>query len=222
MIFGSQILALEYVLGKGSEAAIPLADLSGFVKAHADKATVQGQSPLNDVQFVSFLQSHLFLRDVGAAGAPRYRATFTGQQFLIYIKYALSPRLERKAALMARPSIQEFLRQGGERGAAKHGEKARQDARSDIVESFPQGDDLLLSEAELQLLTGYKRAADQLQELHKQGFYRARRGPVTGNIILERVHYEAVCGGLVDHRPERKERPVVKVPTVKPLTRAAR
>ena len=36
--------------------------------------------------------------------------------------------------------------------------------------------------------------ADQLQELHKQGFYRARRGPVIGNIILERVHCEAVCG----------------------------
>lgn len=34
-------------------------------------------------------------------------------------------------------------------------------------------DDLLLTEAELFALTGYSRAAEQLNELHRQGFCRA-------------------------------------------------
>lgn len=52
-----------------------------------------------------------------------------------------------------------------------------------------------LSPAEVERLTGYKRAADQLRELHRQGFYRARRGRVTGEVILERAHVEAVAAG---------------------------
>lgn len=62
---------------------------------------------------------------------------------------------------------------------------------------------LTLSADELFALTGYKRPADQLTELHRQGFYRARRAPVTGDIILERDHYLAVCAGprqLPGHR----------------------
>lgn len=53
----------------------------------------------------------------------------------------------------------------------------------------------ILDEAELAKITGYKRPADQLTELHRQGFFRARRAPVTGHIILEREHYTAVCHG---------------------------
>jgi hypothetical protein len=52
-----------------------------------------------------------------------------------------------------------------------------------------------LSAQEVAQVTGYKRPADQLEELHRQGFYRARRSPTTGAIILEREHYTAVCAG---------------------------
>lgn len=55
--------------------------------------------------------------------------------------------------------------------------------------------DAILTAAELERITGYRRPADQLAELHRQGFYRARRAPVTAHVILERAHYEAVCAG---------------------------
>ena len=55
--------------------------------------------------------------------------------------------------------------------------------------------DLVLSEFELRRLTGYKRPADQVRELLRQGFYRARQAAVTGNAVLERAHYDAVCAG---------------------------
>lgn len=49
---------------------------------------------------------------------------------------------------------------------------------------------------EIQRLTGYKRPADQLRELKAQGFYRARLAKVTGEVVLERPHYHAVCQGV--------------------------
>lgn len=55
---------------------------------------------------------------------------------------------------------------------------------------------------ELEAITGYKRPGDQLVELQRQGFMRARRSRTTGDIILERAHYDAVCAGAKpDHRP---------------------
>ena len=71
-----------------------------------------------------------------------------------------------------------------------------------------------LSPDELERITGYKRAVDQLPELHTQGFYRARRSPTSGHIILERAHYDAVCAGS---RPANEPR--VRVP--QPRLRAA-
>jgi hypothetical protein len=53
----------------------------------------------------------------------------------------------------------------------------------------------ILPASEIQRLTGYKRQADQLRELHRQGFYRARRARVTGEVILERPHYDEVARG---------------------------
>jgi hypothetical protein len=64
--------------------------------------------------------------------------------------------------------------------------------------------DILLTEAELELVTGYKRAAEQLVELHRQGFSRARRDRL-GRLVLERAHYDAVCAGAVV-RPKPKVR----------------
>lgn len=54
---------------------------------------------------------------------------------------------------------------------------------------------LLLTPAEVQALTGYRKPGAQLAELHRQGYWRARRAPITGRIILERAHYEAVARG---------------------------
>lgn len=42
---------------------------------------------------------------------------------------------------------------------------------------------------------GYKRAKDQLRELHARGFVRAYIAKVTGRVVLERAHYEAVTRG---------------------------
>ena len=53
----------------------------------------------------------------------------------------------------------------------------------------------VLTKAELDRVTGYTRHAEQLRELLKMGFWRARRSKVTGAVILERAHYEAVCRG---------------------------
>ena len=53
---------------------------------------------------------------------------------------------------------------------------------------------IILTTDELERVTGYKTHKRQMQELHRQGFYRARIA-ATGNVILERAHYDAVCAG---------------------------
>jgi hypothetical protein len=58
-------------------------------------------------------------------------------------------------------------------------------------------------------LTRYRRASDQLRELHRQGFYRARVGR-DGAVILEREHYAAVCAGR-----NEPARPKVKPPVLR-------
>ena len=69
------------------------------------------------------------------------------------------------------------------------------------------GADIALDEAKIvRVCGGYKRPADQLKELHRQGFYRARRARVSGRIVLERAHYEAVCSGQ-----ERHQKPTPKL-----------
>lgn len=70
----------------------------------------------------------------------------------------------------------------------------------------------LLPAEEIQRMTGYKRPGDQLSELHRQGFYRARRAKVTGEIILERPHYDAVCAGGGQSAND-SDRPKLRKPT---------
>lgn len=72
---------------------------------------------------------------------------------------------------------------------------------------------LTLSPAELFELTRYKRAADQLRELHQRGFARAYIR--AGDVVLERAHYEAVCRG-----ESQAPRPRVKPPSLRPAVRA--
>lgn len=69
--------------------------------------------------------------------------------------------------------------------------------------------DLLLTDAELVALTGYKRAAEQIAELHRQGFVRARKS-MAGGVILERAHYEAVCRAPLVQAP-RVRKPAVRM-----------
>ena len=53
---------------------------------------------------------------------------------------------------------------------------------------------IILTSDELAAVTSYRTPKRQLEELHRQGFYRARIS-ATGNVILERAHYDAVCAG---------------------------
>lgn len=73
--------------------------------------------------------------------------------------------------------------------------------------------DITLSAAEIERMTGYKRPADQLNELKRQGFYRARRSPTSGQIILERAHYAAICEGAKTINEPRVRPPVLRVRT---------
>jgi hypothetical protein len=52
--------------------------------------------------------------------------------------------------------------------------------------------DITLQQDELQALTGYKQPAAQLNALLRQGYWRACRARTTGEVILERGHYEVV------------------------------
>lgn len=74
---------------------------------------------------------------------------------------------------------------------------------------------ITLSEEEILQITGYKVAAYQLPELHRQGFFRARRSNTTGDVILERAHYDAVCAGQM-----AKKEPTVREPVVRKLRAA--
>ncbi|CAN7474210.1 DUF4224 domain-containing protein [Variovorax sp. LjRoot175] len=67
-----------------------------------------------------------------------------------------------------------------------------------------------LSPQSIEAITGYKRPAEQLQELRAQGFYRARLGPVDGKVILERPHYEHICAGGGKPANDAQARPQVR------------
>lgn len=69
---------------------------------------------------------------------------------------------------------------------------------------------LTLNAAELEELTGYARPGDQVAELLRLGYTRARRCKVTGRAVLERAHYEAVASGQAG----QQTRPKVRQPQV--------
>lgn len=69
-----------------------------------------------------------------------------------------------------------------------------------------------LPEAEIVEVTGgYKRPGDQLAELKRQGFYRARASRITGRIVLERAHYDSVCAGRDAPAPKVRQ-PQLRAP----------
>lgn len=55
---------------------------------------------------------------------------------------------------------------------------------------------IVLSRDELAALTGYQQATRQLHVLHTRGFFRAFICR-SGDLVLERAHYEAVSRGEV-------------------------
>jgi hypothetical protein len=69
----------------------------------------------------------------------------------------------------------------------------------------------ILSKSEIEEITGYKRPGAQETELRRQGFFRARRAHVDGHVIVERRHYEAICGGA---RLSAANEPKVRVPQI--------
>jgi hypothetical protein len=69
-----------------------------------------------------------------------------------------------------------------------------------------------LSFEELFAVTGYRQVRRQLGELHIRGFIRARLQ--LGKVILERVHYEAVCRGLASSH--------AKADTIRPKVQSIR
>jgi len=57
--------------------------------------------------------------------------------------------------------------------------------------------DIILTTDEVKALAGgYKRPCDQLAELHRRGFHRARISKLTNEVVLERAHYHAVSAGM--------------------------
>lgn len=61
------------------------------------------------------------------------------------------------------------------------------------VQERPVVGSVTLSADEIFELTGYRRPADQLKELQRRGFSRATINRL-GRVIVERAHYQAVCG----------------------------
>lgn len=53
----------------------------------------------------------------------------------------------------------------------------------------------ILSDKELEEITGYTSPNQQLNVLHQRGFVRAFRSR-HGNVILEQPHFQAVCRGV--------------------------
>lgn len=77
----------------------------------------------------------------------------------------------------------------------------------------PQPESIIMLPDELVELTGYRQAGKQLEELRRQGFWRARIRPVTGGVLLERDHYRAVCAGVDGSRPQ----PKLRTPQLRPV-----
>jgi len=75
--------------------------------------------------------------------------------------------------------------------------------------------DITLSAAELARITGYKQPAKQLAELHRLGFWRARRSRMTGEVILERAHYDAVAAGQDPSPSAAGHRPQLRTPQLR-------
>jgi|GEM_PF-2550391 hypothetical protein len=72
-------------------------------------------------------------------------------------------------------------------------------AQATATNSFTFDTIPVLPEVEIVAITGgYRRPSDQLAELRRQGFFRARISRLSGKVVLEREHYIAVCRGIAE------------------------
>jgi hypothetical protein len=72
---------------------------------------------------------------------------------------------------------------------------------------------LTLTDDEVQELTGgLSQPAAQLRRLRELGYYRAWRSKVTGRVVLERAHAEAVQAGRATMQPPA---PKLRPPTLR-------
>lgn len=87
-------------------------------------------------------------------------------------------------------------------------------AKPDWVDDLLRARDIRLrirlDPKELADLVGTNRKADQIEQLHRDGFVRARLDR-RGNVLVERAHYEAVCNGtygrVSDQQPPSQPEP---------------
>ena len=73
---------------------------------------------------------------------------------------------------------------------------------------------MILSASEIYDLTGYARPVEQLAELHRLGFTRARIDRLN-RVVLERAHYDAVCDGRFAANAARSDNDRPKVARVR-------
>ena len=82
------------------------------------------------------------------------------------------------------------------------------------MEALTNRENVTLSPEELEQITGYATPLKQLNVLHKRGFVRAYRAR-TGQIVLERHHYFAVCRGEFAQPPQSFNMPSVNLDFLK-------
>ncbi len=82
------------------------------------------------------------------------------------------------------------------------------------MDTLTHPDQVTLSAAELQEITGYALASRQLNILHQRGFVRAYRSR-SGRIVLERSHYLAVCRGEFASQSNTLNAPAVNLAFLK-------
>jgi hypothetical protein len=70
---------------------------------------------------------------------------------------------------------------------------------------------LLLSQDEITDVTGYRKPALQVRELHSRGFVRARVN-VLNRVVLERAHFEAVCSSAAGNSAQAANQPQLLTP----------
>lgn len=83
----------------------------------------------------------------------------------------------------------------------------------------------LLTPDEIRDLTGCVLPAVQLKHLQRRGFWLAWRNPRSGNVVLPRAHFLAVCAGARQAEPAAADappaRPAVQIVEWSPRQRAA-
>ena len=70
---------------------------------------------------------------------------------------------------------------------------------------------VLLSAEEISEVTGYRKPALQVRELHSRGFVRARVN-VLNRVVLERAHFEAVCSHAAGTAVQAANQPQLLTP----------